>query len=778
MDIDNRASFEQAITGGFNLFAGAGFSVAASSEIGPLPIGEGLTSQLKNHFPEVLRYDLELPEIYALLNSTEPDRLEELIRRWYTVSHFDERYLALTKLPIRNIYTTNVDNLFQRIYHESDTYYLNDLYTEGAALSQRHAVNLGQLHGSVLDDARPMVFGPLEIATASMNDQDRWRLLRQHISSHPTLFWGYALRDVGTLQMLRRSPTSHEIQGECWIQMRPDNLASGFAEYYRALGFRIIVADTEEMLDYFQGLEVSAPIISTSPLENIPSSSQVPIRPIEDFFSGAAPTWSDIYSGSLARTSRFFDIEDRIAGRQNTVIAGIPGAGKTTLLMQLAIKVKFSGPKIFLNGITGSEASLLVRNIGTGEALIFLDDAVNDIDALEQLSRLPNTVIVAADRDYALGSVAHIVDRLGMDIIGITGISQADEVRLWQSIPERLRAAKHRQQPTMTHGAATSIFEFVQANVRGKPLGVRLTEHVHELWSSDIHQAEALVLTSYLHYCNVPASLDLLIAYFGDAIDDYRAIYDLMEGVGELLLEYAGQHSTEEQDYYIGRSRIAAEVVVYGIARHILKHVLSRFHQRVSPARIPAYFAFKRRGYDARIFARAFRNTEEGIDLYDAIADRLEDAQARGYVAQQKALYLNQNGRHEAAFREIDRVRGALYRKNWTIENSYYRILFDTNFDRISSSDEGEEALDQCKRAIRGLSRAYEKDARKFQHAIAFAQLSLKLANNIGDNDVRQFLERADDLMTQLQESEPWLEAPKYLQRDVRALKRSIAWAP
>jgi hypothetical protein len=249
-----------------------------------------------------------------------------------------------------------------------------------------------------------------------------------------------------------------------------------------------------------------------------------------------------------------------------------------------------------------------------------------------------------------------------------------------------------------------------------------------------------------------------------------------MEGVGELLLEYVGTHSTEDQDYYIGRSRIAAEAVVYGIARHILEHVLAQFHHRVSPARIPAYFAFKRRGYDARIFARAFGNTEEGLDLYDAIADRLEDAQSRDYVAQQKALYLNQSGRHEEAFREIDRVRGAMRRTNWTIENSYYRILFDANFDRISSEEKGQEALSQCKRALRGLSQAYETDSRKFQHAIAFANFVVKLANSFQDDDVRQFLQRADDdMMTYLQKYEAWLDAPKYLQRNIRSLKLSMA---
>lgn len=771
MEIENEATFRTAVTQDINLFAGAGFSVCANGAIGPLPVGAQLVEALRQQFPETQDYDLDLPELYAFLNSIAPDKLELLIRKWYRVQNFDPRYLALERLAIKNIYTTNVDNLFQLIYENSKSQYLNDLYRDGASLSSRSAINLAQLHGSILDENRSLIFGPLELATAASNDQDRWRLLRQHIASRPTLFWGYALKDAGTLQTIRKSSKSIEVVGDSWIQIRPGSAQGGAVQFFRALGFRTVIAETTELLEYLSSLSATKPAvhIADSNLENIPSSSDVLVRPIEDFLAGAAPNWSDIYSTTLAKTSHYNEIAELIAAGQNTIIAGIPGSGKTTLLMQLAAKVNFDGPKILHSGMTSSEAAMLARQIGAAKALILLDDVANDIDAIRPFAALPGVVLVGADRDYALTSVSSMISRVGIPIVGVTGITQQDFTKLWRSIPNRLRAGRHMADTETAYGATPSIFEFVQANVKHKPLGSRLALHVDDLHETDRNQADALVVTCYLHYCNVPASIDVLWAYFGEDVTDVQYLYKLMGAVGDLLLEYDGEHAVEEQDYFSARSRIASEAVLFQIDRYALRTMLTKFHSAVSSARIPSYYAFKRRAYDSKLFRRAFPDADSGLRLYDDLVDRADDFNTQSYVLQQRALFLNRHGLPKDAFREIDIVRNRQTRTNWTIENSYYSILFAANFAEAAYSD---DALEQCKRALRGLMSSSKRDSRKHQHLIDFTKLVIKLAGEIKrDEEIRRNITTAVDEMQNLVNKESWLKAPEYLLRDAKRIQ-------
>lgn len=51
-----------------------------------------------------------------MIKKDSEDLLEKVLKDTYRVCDFDNEYLELTKMPIKNIVTTNIDDLVERIY--------------------------------------------------------------------------------------------------------------------------------------------------------------------------------------------------------------------------------------------------------------------------------------------------------------------------------------------------------------------------------------------------------------------------------------------------------------------------------------------------------------------------------------------------------------------------------------------------------------------------------------------------------------------------------------
>ena len=203
--------------------------------------------------------------------------------------------------------------------------------------------------------------------------------------------------------------------------------------------------------------------------------------------------------------------------------------------------------------------------------------------------------------------------------------------------------------------------------------------------------------------------------------------------------------------------------------------MLQRFQTNVTPLRIPSYDVFRRRGYDHKLYARAFSSWTEGVDEYDKIIAKLEvqSVAQQYYVEQQKALFLSKHRQFEEAFREIDKARGARKRVNWTIENSYYSILFRANLEKATTLP---DAQSLCFRALDGLDRAFRYDQRKGPHAMSYADCSILLSKTIDAELVRQYLQRAEEMLRVVRSGdESWLERPKFLLRQVKRRLRDIS---
>ncbi len=251
MDVEDSSSFKHALGRGINLFLGAGFSVLAKDPFSrDLPIGNALTDELLEKFGSEIGSGLNLAQVYTLLARTRRDEVDAYIRERYKVGALDHRYAAIRRADVQTVFTTNVDDLVERIYEQDDRAYVNDIHLSGPSYADRRSIDLVHLHGAISDRNRAMRFGTLDVASSFSSDPDSWRYLRQRLSKAPTLFWGYALNDAGALEALQED--AFAAGHDAWIQIRAAEKHSPILAYYRALGFRIIVGDTDQLLNYLQ----------------------------------------------------------------------------------------------------------------------------------------------------------------------------------------------------------------------------------------------------------------------------------------------------------------------------------------------------------------------------------------------------------------------------------------------------------------------------------------------------------------------------------------------
>jgi tetratricopeptide (TPR) repeat protein len=767
-------SFREAVSSGINLFVGSGFSVLAhDTDDNLLPTGEALAEDLRSRFEVDPTRTQDLPRLATIIAASRRSELRDYLTHRFSVGgRFDPRYKSITGFNVSTLFTTNIDDLPFRIYEDHPARYLNDLDKNGPMIRDRAAVDYVALHGSVRNPDRPYRFGAAEIAASFGADPDRWRYLRQKLNSGPTLFWGYSLSDSGTLEALGAEGDLANQGQDMWIVL-PADADEGEQEYFKALGFALISADTAEMLEFSAELGPASPVgeglVSVSSASAdvlapymVPEATRVALRPIDDFFCGASPEWSDIYSSQLVKTSHFARIVDQALGAGGVIAAGIPASGKSTLLMQVAAHMHHEGHRLILDGPTLAQAELLVRALDGARALVCVDNCTADIDAFLALVKAPGITVVGADRDYYLGIVLHRMDLRDSNIKvhGVTQLTGRDFQDIWDSIPVSLRQDPMVRPSMMSRRVEPSLFEFVQTNVKGPRLDQRLRTALRSLQADDSFKADLLLFVAYVHSCRTAVSLDMLLGYLNSPVIDYAEVSQLLRDVGEMLQENPDDYLDDEQDHYTTRSLIAGEAVLDAASAPELATMLTRFYENLSPIRITDYQVFKRRALKAHLFAKAFPlpRYEEGVKIYDAQYAR-EDTP---YILQHKAQYLSRLGKHQDAFDTIE-LAAARARKNWTITNAHAQILFRANLGRIDIP--GAQTL--VDRAMRTLTRCYNSDRRKTVHALQFAEFAEDYSRVYSDPQALEYLQQAQSWLREAERREPWM-------MKVRQLKGSI----
>lgn len=774
IDIENEYTFREAVLESCNMFLGAGFAVLANgSDDRRLPLGNDLKSELCGMFD--VPTSLTLPQVCTLVEHTRQAQLDEYLRARFSVQSFDSRYGIIPTLRIGSVFTTNIDDLIFKIYARSQASYLSDLDIQGPEYGDRRAVNFVALHGCVSNRNRPLVFSTTDLAAAFAQDPDRFHFLTGQMQKLPTLFWGYALEDAAALQALHPRTTNNRPHAPRWITIFPNEQAAVTAQYFRALGFQIIISTTEAMLDYLCALAGSKKATQSAntddlfPLEAVPAVGTTPVRPFEDFIGGSAPLWHDVYSGRIPRTSHFRGVMNIIQSGQHVCIVGIPASGKTTLLMQLAAEHNYRGYKLFLPNMTMERANLIRQRLDGRPAVIYVDDFADAADAVRALAAEPNIQIVAAERDYQLEITAHKLHdgKRTFRVLDITELSDADVQDCLRAIPPALRRASDdgdwrrendddgSQASNVFARDRRSIFEIIEGSVQTPNLRERFATVLKELDREDPALRDLLLMICYVHRSRTAVSMDMMIAFLRGSVGDYQEVYRLRRRLGALVADVVGDLADETQDCFVARSHVAADAVIDVCRRDVFRHMIVRFHENVSPARIIRFDVFRRTAFDNKLFTKAFSDPEQGRQFYEKLFER----DGSPYLLQHAALYVSTAGLHKEAFVLIDRAISATAHPIWAIRNSHAIILFRANIehwrDRV--------AAETLRRSMTILTQCYQSDRRKPFHAVTFSDLALKYSDRFADEIAKGYLNTALVWLDEEFKRNPWNRSVKRL---------------
>ncbi len=744
IQIEEKNTFDKALKSGISLFLGSGFSVLSKDKQGDsLPCGNGLLDNLKEKFPKISAFN-DLSKVSTVLEkSMDRDEFKEYLTNRFTVAEYDRVYDNITQINLKNIFSTNIDDLIFKIWENDNQSqrYVNNTLNMGES-NDSLAINYFPVHGCVMNPEKEYIFSNIKIASAYSSQDGSWESLKLTVSSAPILFWGWSFNDSDIIEAIYSSRGKMvEDNTRKWIVLyKPEKFE---IEFYKSLNFSIIIADTEQLLKYFKEIVLEKkPEISCKirvPMQyQVPSAIKEASYPVENFFMGDIPRWSYIYSGQIIKTHHYKKIVDLIHSEKNVIVIGIPASGKTTLLMQLASGIESERQRHILYTPTVAEVDRYCKLVGNEKVMVFVDNCLNDYISLMQLMKKNNIQVIGFERDNRYESIAYrlMENKLGYELYDVSEVNEQDITRLISSIPKGIYSGK------IVELKDNTIFETIRKHTRVPVMEDRFADVLRDLYSYDQKATELFLMISYVHSCGVPVSYDMIYSYLEE--DDYQTVYDDIKNIGKLITEcynqdfgFLGEISLDDQDYYKCRTRYLAELIIQKVPNYkLMRLVLNKFVERVPTFKICRYDIFKSSAFDADIVTRYFTKYEDGVDFYKKCLE-IEDS---AFMYQQIALYASRKRKYSDAFRWIDTAKNCEKKNIFSIRNTHAIILFNAN---ISKENEDGSVIATLHQSLEILKDCYENDLRKGFHARIFGELVLKFYEAYGYDEVEKYIETA-----------------------------------
>ena len=736
--------FRQALQQGIAIFCGAGFSVEAKDiNKDNLPVGKELLTELKQEFPTINAYK-NLPRACTKLENTDKKTFYNYLKKRFCVDEYHALYDELLKIKINSIYTTNIDDLFYKIYESEDTrYFLNDCSEKGDEPYDNYAIPYFPLHGCVRYEDRGYVFGATEIACAfsERSKEDAWRHLTQEVSNKPVLFWGWNFEDAGPIEAMYGEDSDINNNIYRWVLLYEKD--EEMIDFLHSLKFNVIVGDTLQLLEYIKEYnlehieaEKEEKDFSTEDAETfaeymIPNNDNKLISyPFEEYFVEYSPRWSYIYSNQIYRTIHYRKIVDAITKNQDVIVIGMRATGKTTLMMQLLADYQTDKMKHYMINPSLEQVKKYLARLNGRKSLLFVDDCLRDTYAMIKLLECRNVQVVGFERDFSYEGQYLRLKSLPFELIDITEILQEDAQGILDSVPYKLKrenasTRKFEKDPTIINLLSCVL----------KPINFNFIEDFYE---KDQLAAKIFLMITYVHSCGVPCSFDMVYSFLGDENYTWKQMLEAVKRVGGLISECSDQFfnfdiMSQLQDYYQCRSRVFAENIITKAARKsgYLKEVLQDFADNVPIYKICNYDKFRRAGYDANLISQVFTDVSEGEMFYTDCAKKDNSE----YLYQQAALYLSKMGKHKKAFDWIDKARNIAHYNRFTVESTYAQVYFEAN---LQASEQ--ETL----KALKILEECCRNDKRKSIHFLAYAQCVHRYCGQYIDSDeVESLVEKA-----------------------------------
>ncbi len=737
---DHKNSLIEAMHSGLNIFVGAGFSLHAKDKSGvPLPTGNALLKELHDNVGPGLN---DLSKYCSVMERKKKTSLNSYLTNRFQVGSYDQAYLNLNLINIMGVYTTNIDDLVPQIIEKSPNRYINEQHVNGECTDSR-GINYLPLHGYVKNPENGYVFSVEKIANIYNKATRIWSYLSAALEKYPTLFIGYGLNDTGVIEAITSEQTFHNAQKAKWIVLyKPtaDDIA-----YFEGIGFSIIIAETKEFLLEIATFDnwsdnVKCPDIDIAKYlgaNMVPKDARNQIqRPIEEFYRGLPPKWTDIHRNVIFKTSHYKTIDDSVYNKsKNTIIIGSPISGKSTLAMQVGMFILFDGIKLMFTEMTIGRAEFIKKMIDNRKALIIIENFTDEIDAFKLLCDMSNTQVVGIDRSHNFGYVCHLFDEHDFDIINVTKLTEFDIQGIVDTIPESIRRDESEIRMAK-YDDKDSIFEFVIRHIKGENVKTRYKQFIEKLEKDDEILAEFLVLCAYMHAARVPLSIEVVLSYFDDY--SYEDIFEMRDQLSDILKEDDAEELAQNNiEGYRPRSSITADSILKYVSPNLLAYVMTTLLDKVAYIKICNYRTFRRWAFDKVIISKAFPDWKEGKKFYENAF--LYDNR-NPYVLQQGALYLSYKQRYQDAFDWIDKAKVMTNDKHFSIRNSHAIIVFDANYNV-----ETQDAVEQLDKSMEILHKCFNDDMRKTFHARTYADQALRYYRKYNNTKAIEYLKQSQE---------------------------------
>ena len=750
MKIELKETLQKALRSGVNLFLGSGFSIYSQNTEGKkLPIGSELAKELIKEFscPAVT----DLTKVCTIIDSYNSEGLRNYLLSRFTVQRYEDFYNQILSINSPRIFTTNIDNLVDKIFESTNSKYINNVFINGACYRDSKCVDYIPIHGCVDMPDVKFLFNKQEVSGSFRTELNSWINLNNAANQLPSIFLGYSLEDVGAIESLFGSKGGTATQKDKWILLHKED--PGNEAYFKALGFKIIIGDIKDFFQFVSELNfnINHAVIGKDSIEEIYPEACIPrsnykgrVRQIDEFFLGSAPIWSDILSNRIFQTHHLDIVANLIEKPTNAIISGIPASGKSTLLLQLAKKMSSTKRVLHFSDLTFNKSNIIKNEIKT-PTIILIDNFTSDIDSFLNLTSNKYIKLVGFDRYYNIDISIHKLPQDIFEIYDVTDLNPQDIQGIYNSIPLAIR--KSKMISAMHTNEIPSVFEIVNYNIDKPDLNDRYKDILVELNESDPLLLDLLIMTAYVHSCRTPVSFETVNSFLYDDISSYKVVEELMQSLKGMVQEAIGEiidNLENDQDYYQPRSQILAETIISQTKAEHFKRVFEKFHENVPKHQIPNFQVFKRQGYDAYYVTKAFNDWKEGLDFYEMAyqTDR------NPFLLQQCSLYLMKKKRYVEAALKIDQALQTSFRRFFSIENTHAIILFKANINISSNDPSIRTTLDKSMQILKD---CFNDDQRKTYHAVTFAEQALEYFAKYPDNKAKEYLNMAKDWLKEAQ---------------------------
>jgi len=439
--------------GRVTLFTGAGFSLDAKNfQNSEPPLGYALGKKLADigGFP----YEGEpLPQVYsAVQKRTGRPQLEELLRTNYSITTFDPWYQKVSGLVWNRIYTTNIDDLLEKVYGVQGQQRLTTIPCPNSFRPQPKTpatLQYVKLHGCVNNLDRGIRFSLEEFSQLQVEEDPWYTQLVDDIYFGPVIF-------VGTLA--EESPLHHylELRGKKgrYTEHRPASflivpkISAIRRESLAEKNITAVEATGREFFEWFLGeLGIEKPTVASVSTKyggwgdsslgrhleavtrtflridtaNLPNAIRV--QP-HQFYLGTEATWKCIEERRDAPRAVAKEIGISLTDDETSsalILHGTAGSGKSTILKRMAFDASHVGHSVYW---ANAEVKLDVKaivdfltdNDDKSLRFVFVDTSSkfirNNEASLIQLLKLPRIRLVMADRTNAVAKHETIYTRL------------------------------------------------------------------------------------------------------------------------------------------------------------------------------------------------------------------------------------------------------------------------------------------------------------------------------------------------------------------------------